>query len=483
MKISERERKLLIVLAIVLVIFIVFYLMVPKVTEISKLKTDIEATVETMKTLETDKNNLNNNLSQLQQDIETYVRHQQESLDKLNSLNFYKTITDGEKIVEINSFIPISATDKFVIEELLFLSDEEITGTSATGATTSEVVGEGTVTQVTPPTQTTETTGTTDTLKDLEEVGGVSSDPNANAEVPTDVEKTAVTPLTANSISQMLEDNGFEQNFTKLTFSGYYTSLVKFCENVDNNEEYVVVVGINISNIGITDPTRGSNIIQGELILAFPTYTGSNVNNNINNKLANQYVNSTNDPFNPYSGFSILEEVTNTGDANGSGVSEEEKEVFKVIEGFNKNAYFFVTNDNRNGGYVSTTQQSTDGNPSLKLYYDFYNKNNKNVAYAVSEQENIILTNTPEQILLDVFNDSSNENEFGLVFRDATGVESQSVVFTSLDFNGWSTTAIPLPDNMVYPIVIQRYYVKSSGSGVKQEGTILVDNLRIVEYK
>ncbi len=478
MKISERERKMLIVLAVVLVIFIVFYLLVPKMNEISRLKTDIKSTTNTINNLEKKQEALNSNLGLLQEDLNKYVGEQQESLNKINSLNFYKTITDGEKIVEINSFIPVSDTDKFVIEELVFVTDEELANVDATG---EKVVGDGTVTQVTPQTETTDNTESDTSTEQNAETGTVNGDQNANSQETSKDVSTGNAPLTANNVSSMLEENGFEQNFTKLTFSGYYSSLVKFCENVDNNEEYVVVVAINISNIGITDPTRGSNIIQGELILAFPTYTGSNVNNNINNKLDNQYVNSTNDPFNPYNGFSIQEEVTNLGE-NGSGVGAEE-EVFKVIEGFNKNSYFFVTNDNRNGGYVSTTGQSTDGNPSLKLYYDFYNRNNKNIAYAVSEKENIILENTPEQILLDVFNDSSNENEFGIVFRDATGVESQSVVFSSLDFNGWSTTAIPLPDNMVYPIVIQRYYVKSSGSGVKQEGTVLVDNLRIVEYK
>ncbi len=464
MKISERERKMLIVLAVVLVIFIVFYLVLPKVEEISKLKLDIQAATINIDTLDTKQNALNNSLTLLQEDLNQYVIEQQEDVDNINSLNFYKTITDGEKIVEINSFIPVSETDKFVIEEIQFLEDEKVLTEMGTSG---EVVGDGTVTQVNTP-------STTDTTTETE----VTGDPNANSQAETVVDE----PLTANGVSQMLEDNGFEQNFAKLTFSGYYTSLVKFCENVDNNEEYAVVVGINISNIGITDPTRGSNIIQGELILSFPTYTGSNLNNKINNKLDNQYVNSTNDPFNPYSGFSIIDETTNTAETNANGLEDKEDE-FILIESFNKNPYFFVTNDNRNGGYISTTSQSRDGNPSLKLYYDFYNRNNKNIAYAVSEKENIILTDTPKQIQLDVFNDSSNENEFGIVFRDATGVESQTVVFSALDFNGWSTTAVPLPDNMVYPIVIQRYYVKSSGSGIKQEGTVLVDNLRIAKYE
>ncbi len=466
MKISERERKMLLALAILLVVFAVFYLMIPKMEEISQLKQDIADTTSSIENLETRKSGLDANLNSLEEELMKYESIEEENANKLESVHFYKTITDGEKIVEINSFIPVSETDKFVIEEIEFLSNEEVeTGSSSSG----NVEGEGTITSTSQS-----TAGTTDTT----ETDTVDSDPNAT-ENSSDNTTSGSESLTANTASDVLEANGFEQNFTKLTFTGYYSSLVKFCENIDNNEELVVVVGINISNVGLTDPTRASNIIEGELILAFPTYTGSNVENNINNKLNDQYVNSTNDPFNPYNGFSIMDDVTNTG----NGTQEEEKEEFKVLESFNKNPYFFVTNDNRNGGYVSTTQQSTDGNPSLKLYYDFYNRNNKNIAYAVSEQENIVLNSTPEQVLVDVFNDSSNENEFGIVFRDATGVEKEAVVFSALDFNGWSTATIPLPDNMVYPVVIQRYYVKSSGSGVKQEGTILIDNLRIVEYK
>ncbi len=465
MNISERERKMLLILAVLLVVVAIFYLIKPKIENITQLKADIKTAESSVENLETQETGFESNLSQLNEEIAKHQGSRQERLHKLESLQFYKTISDGEKIVEINSFIPVSESDKFVIEELQFLSDEQV----ATGSSSEKVVGEGTVTQVSPSTTSDESTEQ-------------STETAENSET-TETSEENDDELTGNSVNQVLAENGFEPNFTKLVFSGYYNSLVKFVDNIDNNEEFVVVVGINISNIGLTDPTRVSNILLVELILSFPTYTGSNINNDINNRLNDQYVNSTNDPFNPYNGFSLIEDVTNTGNSNGSGVSDEDKEEFKVLESFNKNPYFFVTNDNRNGGYVSTTQQSTDGNPSLKLYYDFYNRNNKNIAYAVSEKENIVLSNTPEQILVDVFNDSSNENEFGIVFRDATGVEKESVVFSALDFNGWSTTTIPLPDNMVYPVTIQRFYVKSSGSGVKQEGTVLIDNLRIVEYK
>ncbi len=476
MKLNEREKKLLMILLVVATIFLVSYLIIPQIRHINSLKTEIDTNEIQLSSFETRRDVLEGEYTNQKMELDLLKEELGSNKNSLGEVKLYKTITNGEIIVELNKFIPVSATDKFILEEVKFL-DNEAEETVSTEET-------GTETQETTETETQETT-----VND-------SSQTNNNAEVlDENGEPVAVSELDSGNIDEIFGDYGFEQNLTNVKFTGYYSSLVNFVENLNSNQHYVVLLSLKIENVALNDPTVAENLISGEMLIAFPTYEGASEDANIYSILDDLYEQSTSDPFGPYEGFVIVDESTDYNNAGGNniiidsngnivnnnGVVEEEL-VFKTLESFSKSKFFYVTNDVRNGGYVSTSQKSTDGNLSLKLYYDFYNRNNKNIAYAVSESENIVLTSTPKEILIDVFNDSSNENKFGVVFRDATGNESETVILESLDFNGWSTCTLPLPDNMVYPVVMQRFFVQSNGSGIKQEGTILIDNLRIAEY-
>ncbi len=497
MKLNDREKKLLLLLAVVAIIFLVSYLFIPQIRNINLLKNEISTNEILLSSFETRRDVLQGEYLSKQTELDLLKEELSSNESTLGSVKMYKSITNGEIIVELNKFIPFSPTDKFIIEEISFLSNETedtVEGEETSTTTEEASTGTNTTTEETT-TETDATTVETDTT-DTENTNSIGAD---DKQYYDDIGVSTEGGLNSGNSEDIFADYGFEQNLTAVKFTGYYSSLVKFVENLTGNSNYVVLLSLQIENVALNDPTVSENLISGEMLIAFPTYEGASDDANIYAILDDLYEQSTNDPFGPYDGFVIVDESedydTETGnnfiiDDNGNiinigedtGVIEDEVE-FKIIESFNKNKFFYVSNDNRNGGYVSTSQKSTDGNASLKIYYDFYNRNNKNIAYAVSESENMILDSTPQEILIDVFNDSSNENRFGVVFRDATGNESETIILDNLDFNGWSTCTIPLPDNMVYPVVMQRFYIQSDGSGIKQEGTVLLDNLRIIEYK
>ncbi len=475
MKLNEREKKLLMLLAVVATVFLVAYLILPQIRRINSLKTEISTTEIQVSTNETRREVLNSKYVEKQSELDKIKTELGDSRSHFGEVKLYKSITNGEIIVELNKFVPVSPTDKFIFEEIEFIENQaDENATTEEGATTETEESEAKETENTKEDNSTQ--GSTSEMDGAQSIAEAQSIEQA---------QNMESALEAGNIDEVFGEYGFEQNLTTVKFTGYYSSLVKFVGNLNSNENYVVLLSLSIENVALNDPTVAENLISGQMLIAFPTYEGASDVTDIYSIIEGIYEQSTSDPFGPYDGFVINDESSdyeNNAGGDGSNLTGEEQVVFKTIESFNKNKFFFVTNDARNGGYTSTSQKGTDGNPSLKLYYDFYNRNNKNIAYAVSESENIVLDSTPQEILIDVFNDSSNENQFGVVFRDATGNESEAIILDNLDFNGWSTCTIPLPDNMVYPVVVQRFYVKSGGSGIKQEGTILLDNLRIVEY-
>ncbi len=458
MKISEREKRLLAVLAAVVLIYLLFGIGAPKVKEINDIKSDIESAKYDIDSKNHELKKLTNEINTTQLEYDKMRNYFIDTATGEDGTKFYTNITNGEIIVEINKFIPVSKTDKFVIDQILFVENEQPQDVTENPDGITEMTEE-----TDPETPTEENS-------DVEgENQEVPANDSAETKDPTDPEDPVDSFISSLSKFEYLE------NVAEVSFEGYYDSLVKFVENANNNDRYVEVVAIEIVNSSIVDPTLKEGTIKGKIVLSFPTYEGFDDSMDIYSTLNSQYNTATKDPFNPFDSFVSTEDTVDNG-FDGTTV------VFKTVENFSKNPYFFVTNDDRNSGYISTSQKSTDGNASLKIYYDFYNRSNKNEVYAVSERENVTIDNTPQEMSIDIFNDSANENQFGVVFRDATGKEIDTLISPNLGFNGWSTEYIPLPENAVYPVVVQRFYVRSGGSGVKQEGTILIDNLQVLEY-
>lgn len=470
MSLKDREKKLLILLLIIIVFSIILFVLLPKINSLEKLKEDISVEKIEQSNYETRLNVLNNEINSNKIVFEKSKADYESVVDdkKYNDIKFYNNITDGEIIVELNKFVPVSVEDKFIIDEIDFLDNKDLSDSSETienfeyGLENEELESE-------------------------EEINSEESTLESNQDTYS-YEENSEDSFSTSKTKQIMLEHDFEENQTRVVFEGYFDSLIKFIENLTNNDYYVAVTEIKINNVALNDPTVSEDIIKGEMIISFPTFDGEETDVNIYSLLDNLYNSNIQDPFKPYDDFIINNDLDNYYDAdNESKDSEvtdnsEYTESIVYIEDFSNNDYFFVTNDNRNSGYITNSTKSTDGNSSLKMYYDFYNRNNKNVAYAVDEDESIVLDVTPKEIMIDVFNDSVNENELGVVFRDANGIERESVISSSLNFNGWATCSISLPENMVYPVCMQRFFVKSSGSGIKQEGTVLLDNLRIIEY-
>ncbi|MEW8972561.1 MAG: phosphodiester glycosidase family protein [Tissierellaceae bacterium] len=129
-------------------------------------------------------------------------------------------------------------------------------------------------------------------------------------------------------------------------------------------------------------------------------------------------------------------------------------------------------------GSIALNDDAKDGNHSIALKYDFSQGDGTRVAYLNlnPESSGLKLKDKPKKLGLWVKGDSSG-SWLRTSIKDASGKEHLIDFAKTIDWSDWRYVEANIPNNISYPITLQRIYVAETDSLKKYTGEILVDNL------
>ena len=152
----------------------------------------------------------------------------------------------------------------------------------------------------------------------------------------------------------------------------------------------------------------------------------------------------------------------------------------KPIKNFeNLSEFKFSVYPNYVKGSLDLNKDSVIGNSSLQIKYDFSGGDGTRAAYAdfkSGEKNGLVLNGNPLRLGLWVKGDGQGSWLRGIV-KDKNGKEHYIDFAKSLDFTDWQYVEANIPDNIAYPITLERIYVVEVNNNKKHSGEILLDGL------
>lgn len=149
-------------------------------------------------------------------------------------------------------------------------------------------------------------------------------------------------------------------------------------------------------------------------------------------------------------------------------------EGFENIENFKSVAYPDYVS-----GSISTKPEAKEGQNSIGLKYDFAKGEDTRASYLMFKPEGkngLALKGTPNRLSLWVKGDGNGTWLRGKVL-DANGNSHYINFEKSLDSTQWQQVEANIPDNISYPIALERIYVVETDSSKSYSGEILIDGL------
>ena len=128
-------------------------------------------------------------------------------------------------------------------------------------------------------------------------------------------------------------------------------------------------------------------------------------------------------------------------------------------------------------GNLTLVNEARDGNHSLALNYDFSGGENTRSAYANFGTDGITFSGYPKKLGLWVKGDGSGTWLRGAL-KDSKGTEYLVDFKKTLDFTDWQYLNVDVPQEVSYPLTLQRVYTAETDSIKKPSGQILLDSLR-----
>lgn len=147
---------------------------------------------------------------------------------------------------------------------------------------------------------------------------------------------------------------------------------------------------------------------------------------------------------------------------------------FEQLEGFNFTSYPSIVTGN-----VTLSDESHEGNHSLSLNYNFTQGTNTRAAYAnftPNGATGLKLPEQPKKLGLWVKGDGSGTWLRGAL-KDASGKEHLIDFVKTLDSTEWQYVTANVPNNVSYPVTLEKIYVAETDSLKKPSGSILLDGL------
>lgn len=155
----------------------------------------------------------------------------------------------------------------------------------------------------------------------------------------------------------------------------------------------------------------------------------------------------------------------------------------KPLESFEKERklkMLYYPNDNSvTGGSGITNSTFFDGANSLLISYSFKENTPKSQASYVSFEDEPIIINSGSAIQMQVKGDGSG-NLLKLVLKDKNNKERVLPILNSMTSTDWVTTKIMLPTDLEFPIKLDKIYIGSENTTVKEQGTIFIDAIQTV---
>lgn len=138
---------------------------------------------------------------------------------------------------------------------------------------------------------------------------------------------------------------------------------------------------------------------------------------------------------------------------------------------------YFPADKSVSGGAGIANGVASDGKSSLLLSYNFKeNVDTPQVSYVCFEKQPIILNGSPNAIQMQIKGDSS-KNMVKMVLKDKNNKEYVLPVLPEMTSSDWVTALVDLPDEVAYPVRIDKLYVASQSTDEKESGTIYIDNI------
>ncbi len=450
MKIKQSEKNLLIVLGVLLVIFLyIMFVYFPQNREREELKESIKTINTSLDENRVALDSYNDQYSQQIEKIESSNNDGNEGIYMPTSYDlslwtdkFFDELEQDEMIMLLSRFIPVEAyvNDSLYIGTTTFTTEKEVISSNYSYDMIKDV----------------ENAYAHHNYVEVDVVGKVDVfaqfiENIKNYKYPifiTSIDIEPFDPVNHNPTIDFTSNNPYEEISVEYIDNGFrYKSPY---------EEYI----------------KGTITLDFIEVPALKEYNSEDIN-----YFEVVEVDMTGNPFVPFAGFykpNIVEGTT-------------EKELidnykFTTLYGFENDDYFFVGKPKEEvRGSVALTDKSYSGQKALKLNYNFSKSPNENKVYIVNGENNINVTSKIQGLLLQLYTNDTIPHTVGVVVRDNTGRETEIDFVTGLS-KGWQEVPIVLPDDMRYPLNIQRFYVKDNGDKEILNGSIIFDDLIIADY-
>ncbi|WP_317368381.1 phosphodiester glycosidase family protein [uncultured Tyzzerella sp.] len=167
-----------------------------------------------------------------------------------------------------------------------------------------------------------------------------------------------------------------------------------------------------------------------------------------------------------YNGFSASITIA-IGSSPSSITSFEEKRNLFMM--------YFPADKTVSGGAGITNAAAYDGKNSLLLSYNFKeNVSTPQASYVCFERQPITLKDSPNAIQMQIKGDGSG-NMVKMVLKDKNNKEYVLPILNEMTSKDWVTANVPIPDDVAYPVRIDKIYVATQTTTAKESGTIYID--------
>ena len=151
------------------------------------------------------------------------------------------------------------------------------------------------------------------------------------------------------------------------------------------------------------------------------------------------------------------------------------------LDGFEQNNNIFWGYPNTVSGKFSLTQEFvTEGKYSGRLDFDFSNTSGTKGAYITFGQNGYAIKSKPSKLAVSVYTESQYPQSIKGEFSDSTGKVFRTTFSSSINWTEWKDLTTTIPNNIVYPVKLNKLYVVDSNPDIKNKGVIYFDDLKAI---
>ncbi len=146
------------------------------------------------------------------------------------------------------------------------------------------------------------------------------------------------------------------------------------------------------------------------------------------------------------------------------------------LESFEKNTAQWGGDTSTVKGKVEPSKElKYHGNLAVKMTYTFAKSPNKQIAYAVFNQP---IELPSDALSLNLWLHAKKQGDTAKIeVIDAKGTKFYLKAADSLNFEGWRYLSVPLPNNMVFPAQVTKFYAFANSTAEKRTSAVYLDHI------